>query len=134
MIVKFVQSELLKEMEIGQNNVVAKSSKYSQFGAYVKEGILHVGLRAKSVNAPVVLPYKSKFTALVMRSAHIDSGHLGRDSTLATFSEGYFCVRASVLAARICKYCYTCRKTDLELGQQLMGSIPDWRMSPALPF
>ena len=133
-LVKFIQSEVMQDIEVGKDNMVVKSSKYSQFGAYVKNGILHVGFRAKSVLAPVVLPFRSNFTALVMRSCHIDVGHLGRDQTLATFCEKFFCVRASVLAARICKHCYKCRKTDLQLGQQLMGSVPDWRMQPALPF
>ena len=129
-----IQQKLRTEMKIGQNNMVVKSSKYSQFGAYMRDGICYVGLRAKSVYAPIILPYHATLTALCMRSAHIDSGHLGRDQTLAKFCEQYFCIRASVLASRICKHCYKCRKEDISLENQLMGSVPDWKMSPAPPF
>jgi hypothetical protein len=131
-IFKIVQKEL--SLEIDQDNMVVKTSKFSQFGTYAKDGICYVGLRARSVIAPVLLPYKSTFTALCMRSAHVDSGHLGRDQTLALFSDKYFCVRASVLASRICKHCYKCKKVDLALEKQLMGPVPDWKLSPAPPF
>ena len=131
-IFKIVQKEL--SLEIDQDNMVVKTSKFSQFGTYAKDGICYVGLRARSVIAPVLLPYKSTFTALCMRSAHVDSGHLGRDPTLALFSDKYFCVRASVLASRICKHCYKCKKVDLALEKQLMGPVPDWKLSPAPPF
>lgn len=96
------------------------------------DGLWRVGSRMKNripftfdAKLPVILPTKSRMTMLVMRDAHLFH-HGGQDATLARFrSQGFWTVKAGIVAKKVKSSCVPCRKIDPKLMQQVMGSVPE---------
>ena len=84
--------------------------------------------------AQILLPTKHPYTRLLIRQAHVLSGHSGRDTTLARFRWTHWTPQASKLAAFEKRNCTWCRRRDMKLIKQQMGTLPTDRLSPAPPF
>ena len=82
----------------------------------------------------VILPYSSPITYRLMRDAHNDGRHGGRDATLSRFRSRYHTSRAHRLADAVVKACYVCRLCRARLGKQKMGSLPPERVLRSPPF
>jgi hypothetical protein len=91
-------------------------------------------LNSQSGVLPVLLPTDHHVTRLLMQQEHIESGHRGRDVTLARFRQWYWCPRGSKLANRVVSGCYKCRRVDMKLLSQVMGKLPEERLTPGPPF
>lgn len=84
--------------------------------------------------AQVLLPTNHPYTRMLMRQAHVLSGHGGRDSTLARFRWLFWTPQGSKIASAVKRECQMCKKRDVKLIQQHMGNLPTERLSPSPPF
>ena len=80
------------------------------------------------------MPASHPYTRMLMREAHVLSGHGGRDSTLARFRWSYWTSQGSKIAASVRRNCVECRRRDAKFIQQQMGALPVDQVSPAPPF
>ena len=104
------------------------------------DGIITVGHRIESWlkenwdnDSLILLPSKSYFSELVVRSAH-SYNHDGVDATVAKVRKDYWIPRLQKIAWKVRKSCYRCRIQDKELCKQIMGTLPIERMKPSPPF
>jgi hypothetical protein len=82
----------------------------------------------------ILLPYSHPGTKLLMRKAHREVTHKGRDSTLSRFRFQYWTPHGSKLAQQVKNQCPLCKLRDRILINQQMGSIPLLRLKPAPAF
>ena len=68
-----------------------------------------------------------------MRRAH-ESGHRGRDATLARFRLSYWVVQGSKLGQSVQSKCQKCKLREAKFQQQQMGLLPDARLKPSPAF
>lgn len=105
-------------------------------------GIWVVGSRLKDNNPmtsamsdlQILLPAGHYVTYLLMRAAHVDGGHRGRDATLARFRERFWVTQGSKLAYSVRSSCQLCKLRDSKPLSQTMGGLPAERVKPAPPF
>ena len=80
-----------------------------------------------------ILTYKDPLAYIWMQHAHNDD-HSGITKTVAKSRRKFWVIRARKLAEKIKKSCYTCRRLDKELAQQLMAPLPDSRVKISPTF
>ena len=81
-----------------------------------------------------LLPPRHPLTKHLMIKAHVESGHGGRDATIARFRASYYTSHASRLAQSVCFRCQRCRLGKARRLEQMMGKLPPARLLPAPPF
>ena len=82
----------------------------------------------------ILLPYSHPGTKLLMRRAHMEATHKGRDSTLSRFRFQYWTPHGSKLAQQVKNQCPLCKLRDRILINQQMGPLPLLRLKPAPAF
>ena len=82
----------------------------------------------------VLLPYKSRWTELLMKESHEACGHKGQDATLAHSRDRFWISRGRTLASSTSDNCYYCIVKRRKALQQQMGLLPLQRTRPSVPF
>ena len=107
----------------------------------LKDGIYVVGTRIAHSsplspdNEPqVLLPPNQMLTRRLMKAAHEDACHGGRDRSLAKFRAQFWTPYAAQSMAAICSGCQLCKIIKAVKLKQQMGIIPPERLIPAPPF
>ena len=104
-----------------------------------KQGHLRVGGRLSNaplpynVKHPVILPRRSHVTTLVLRDAHVRTGHSGRRTTLAATQSEYYIIGGRQAAYSLVSSCIGCKKMHGPPVYQLMASLPSDRVTPGGP-
>ena len=109
--------------KLTQDNVWIVGSRLRQFNPMTPDGV-----------PQRLLPPNHTVTRLLMKQCHEDSGHRGRDGTLAKFREHYWTTRGSKLAWLVKNSCQLCKLRDPQLLSQVMGALPEARTKPSPPF
>ena len=141
--IRRVQAENYKnELEaIQQSRDLPKSNALTRFSPFSdSQGILRVGGRLKHAilaydeRHPVILPSDSHFTQLVVEACHRRALHGGVQLTLGIIRQRYWILRGRILVKRLIRRCVTCVRWRAATPQQLMGDLPQERVTPARPF
>lgn len=104
-----------------------------------KSGIMRVGGRlshapiAFDEKHPIILP-KRNISEMIAYHAHIRCFHGGLQFTLHTLRQSYWIIGSRSLIKTIIKSCVVCVRKRASLAQQLMGDLPDFRVTPSRPF
>ena len=84
---------------------------------------------------PIFLPPKSKFVFLLVKNAHIMSGHLGQQATFSNLRRNFWITRCSSVVSKVLESCNTCIK---QRGKRYHYSgkttIPEFRADVDHPF
>jgi hypothetical protein len=81
-----------------------------------------------------LLPTKHPLTVLIMKQAHTQTIHGGRDSTLAKFRHRFWTPQGSKVASSVVKGCQECKVRNPKTLSQEMGFLPEERSKPSPPF
>ncbi|KAH9644706.1 hypothetical protein HF086_016414 [Spodoptera exigua] len=127
--------------QLVNNETISKKSAILKLNPYInKTGIICVGGRLKhsslpgEMKNPVIIPHRGRLTQLLIEEAHSATLHGGARLTLAYIRQRYWIVggnRAVKNQLRKCVRCHRFNKTD---GYQLMGDLPQQRITPCRPF
>ncbi|XP_011176359.1 uncharacterized protein LOC105208252 [Solenopsis invicta] len=104
------------------------------------QGLLRVGDRIKhsllayDKQHPVILPGDSHLTRLVVETSHRCSLHGGVQMTLGAIRQRYWIPCGRAVVKLWLRRCVTCVRWWAAIPQQLMGSLPRDRVTPARPF
>ena len=119
---------------------VKRGSPLAKLRPEMRDGLLVVGGRlgrsdCLSVIAkhPVILPRKHHVTRLVIREAHAEVGHGGRDHTFWRLRERFWVLGAGPEIRKLIRSCVICRKVNARPQQQLMADLPVERVSGDTP-
>ena len=135
LVVKDVQRKIEVELNNRKGSFAALQPKLDDEGFWI------VGTRLQN-NNPMsldgkpqrLMPYHDYITHLIMKRAHEQSGHRGRDATLARFRQSFWVPRGSKLASCVKNKCQLCKLREPKLLSQQMGMLPEDRLKPGPPF
>ena len=119
---------------------VSKSNSVYKLDPFLKRGLLRVGGRLSKMNIPdemkfpILLPYKSHVTTLILRDIHVKLAHAGRNHVLAQLREKFWVIHANSAVRQLISKCVTCRKLRTPVLEQKMADLPPDRGSMAPPF
>ena len=135
-LLKDGQVALVPEIEKGKTGKYRRLRPVSDHNGIVGSRFCNYNPLAATPDAApkVLLPALQHYTCLAMRSAHVESGHKGRDSTLAQFRQLYWTPQGSKVASSCKNHCQMCRLRDPVLLDYDVGIIPRERLQPAPPF
>ncbi|XP_046567991.1 uncharacterized protein LOC124276394 [Haliotis rubra] len=141
-ILKFIQLQHFdKEMDSSsKRGRVPKSSSVYRLDPFLDNGLLKVGGRLsraeipEEMKYPVLLPYKSVVTSLIITDIHLRLGHAGRNHVLSALREKYWVIKANSAVRTILSRCVTCRKLRTPACEQKMADLPSIRVKPTPPF
>lgn len=135
LVVKDVQSSCVHEFQKVNGRFKVLSPTLESCGIWV------VGRRLVNQNpmtpeskAQALMPADHVVTHMLMRQAHVKSGHRGRDATVARFRGEYWTPHASKLAWSVKNSCQLCKLRDAKFLEQEMGMLPESRLKPSPPF
>lgn len=141
--IKLCQKEAFEdEIErIKTNKNLRKDSKLRSLNAFIDEkGIIRVGGRLEKSNLPdftkhqIILPGNHAFTKLILTDYHIRTLHGGPTMLLSNLRRRYWIVHAKSLVRKVVHQCIKCARFRANTRNQMMGSLPDARVTPCKPF
>ena len=131
-LVKHVQEDMQVDIARG---------KYKELVPTVENGIIVVGGRAErwicstwNREKFILLPAKHYFSRLVAEKAHVDSGHLALEATIARIRTKYWIVGVRRLVRSIIGRCKLCKLKFKKFQSQRMSTLPIERLKPSPPF
>ncbi|XP_067021942.1 uncharacterized protein [Acropora muricata] len=123
-----------------RKNEVTKASSLYRLDPFVDGGLLRVGGRLNHADIPeeskhpVILPWKSHVTTLIIRHTHEQLGHAGRGHVLAKLRERNWIIKANSAVCQLISSCVMCRRIKSTPQDQKMADLPEDRLTPAPPF
>ena len=98
-------------------------------GLLVTTGRLGQAEIREGSSTPIILPAKHHVTEILLRQLHEQLGHCGVQQLIAESRKDYWIVGVAVLARRLVKNCWACRRRDARPLQQRMADLPKDRVS-----
>ena len=83
---------------------------------------------------PIILPYNSHFTKLVIQQAHESVLHSGIQATLNHLRQTYWLLKGRRAVKEVLHRCVKCHRFKSLTNNQLMGNLPCTRITPSAPF
>lgn len=124
-----IEYELLRK---GQQ--VNKDSKLKTLCPFIDgNGVLRVGGRLQNSNLnynrkhPIIVPYTSNLTKMIIRDAHMRTLHGGNQLTLSQTRHEFWIVGAKRAVKTFINRCVACYRFSAAATTQLMGSLPSVR-------
>ncbi|XP_059055449.1 uncharacterized protein LOC131849394 [Achroia grisella] len=104
-------------------------------------GVLRVGGRlqnAKNISFdkmhPAILPKSSHITHSIIRREHLRLLHAGPKLVLSSLSQRYWLISGTREVKKVVNKCIKCARLKAEASKQLMGSLPQDRLTANRPF
>lgn len=82
----------------------------------------------------MIIPRKAHFKDLLVTDAHVQTWHGGIQLTLAYLRTNYWIINGKNSVKPIIKRCITCYRYRTKSGNQLMGQLPEARITVSRPF
>lgn len=142
-IIKYIQqSEFTEDINcIKKNGTVNSKSRILPLNPFLdREGMLRVGGRLKNANIsqemihPLIIPHSSHYTNLLIDHAHKLTYHGGPRITLAWLRQKYWVVGGNNAVKKRLRSCITCKRNNPTKQHQIMGDLPESRVTPTRPF
>ena len=105
-----------------------------------QDGLLRVGGRLSKApisffkRHPIILSPKDPLTILILSSKHITLCHCGPTMLCSNAGAEFYITGVKRLARTICRDCVVCKKIAAKAHQQLMGQLPEARVTEAPAF
>ncbi|XP_075162870.1 uncharacterized protein LOC142235503 [Haematobia irritans] len=106
----------------------------------IKAKVLRVGGRLEestlSFNAkhPMLLPFNDPISRLIFESLHKENKHCGPTALLSTVRQRFWPIKGKHLARETVHKCIQCARSKPKLLKQIMGNLPETRVTPTRPF
>ncbi|KXJ76130.1 hypothetical protein RP20_CCG010287 [Aedes albopictus] len=136
-----IQQEAFGDLKKNLQSGSSKRHSYSNLAPFIGlDGLIRVGGRLKYSAIPydgkhqVLLPERHYVTEALIRRLHEEHHHVGQGGLLAIVRERYWPLRAKSAIKRILSGCQICAKHRPTFGKQIMGDLPEHRVTPAPVF
>ena len=127
---KHAQSSLFQRMKKGDFKTLSPyvdNKKLIRVGGRVDPSLV-----SYDNERPVLLPYNSHISKVIIRDAH-QVGHNGVAATVAKTRKKYWIIKAHRIAKVIKSRCTVCREIEAKVETQLMANLPKFRLQPHTP-
>ncbi|XP_045535769.1 uncharacterized protein LOC123721327 [Papilio machaon] len=129
----------IEAIRAGKN--VSKNNGLISLNPYLDDrGLMRVGGRIQNsqlddnMKHPIIVPYQSHLTKLLISDAHQRVLHGGPQLTLNFLRSKYWIVRGKQLIKAHIHNCVPCIRHAAVTRNQLMGQLPSCRVTPSKPF
>lgn len=126
---------------ISNGGRLSKSSPLIKLTPFLDDtGIMRVGGRLQNAQLssemkhPIILPRQSPLTSLIIEDAHKQTLHGGTQVTLAYVRQKYWIIGGRTPIRSYILKCVTCARYRKDRARQLMGQLPESRVTPSRPF
>ncbi|XP_054713574.1 uncharacterized protein LOC129223035 [Uloborus diversus] len=142
-IVLFVQSSSFsKELHLLRNNkAISTKSQLLPLNPFIDENdALRVGGRLQKsllpfdAKHPWILPADHKISSLLIRQYHLIHLHAGQTLLTNILRQRFWIINCKKLVKKIINNYITCTRYRQAKTTQIMGDLPEARVTPALPF
>ncbi|CAG4919481.1 unnamed protein product [Colias eurytheme] len=122
------------------HNVSKRSQLHTLHPILDENGIVRVGGRIHEAHVnydkrhPVILPSNSHLTKLILQDAHLKTLHGGPQLMLNYIRSKYWIIRGRDMVKKCYRNCVTCIRYSQQNNNQLMGRLPEARLTPARAF
>lgn len=123
------------------NRPIRKNRELMRLKPFVDDyGILRVGGRLQKAKMayierhPCVLPGHNIITKLIIQNAHEKTLHGRPQQTIGLLHQLYWILKENRHVKSLIHQCVTCFKVRLRNQAQLMGNLPEARITPSRPF
>ena len=100
-----------------------------QNGLLTTVGRLRHATNYDSSSHPIILPARHHVTELLLRHLHQQLAHCGTRQLIAESRKQYWIVGVTVLAKRVVRKCFTCRRREARPLAQRMADLPPDRVT-----
>ena len=129
------------ELDYFDNQVIKRPEIVKQLDLYKQDGIIRSKGRHEKAGVtweernPILLPYKSELTDLLIYEAHERVGHLGITSVVTFLRQNYWIPRIRQRAKWILGRCVVCKKVQgRSYKKPIEPQLPSIRINEARPF
>lgn len=141
-LVKIVQQEEMRaDIQALRAGKLNKSSKIFNLNPFIDEqGVMRVGGRLQNSELPynqkhpIILPYGSHMSNIIIQSAHKQCLHGGNQLTLSQVRTKFWIINGKRAVRNIINKCVPCIRHNANTNHPLMGNLPRRRVVPAIPF
>ncbi|XP_045540617.1 uncharacterized protein LOC106708519 [Papilio machaon] len=120
---------------------LSKGSKLTSLNPFIDDcGVLRVGGRlqrayiSENMKHPILIPHNSPFTYLLIADAHERTLHGGPQLMLNYLRSMYWIINAKPIVRIYVRKCVTCVRHAAQVSQQMMGQLPEARVTAQKPF
>ncbi|XP_037959288.1 uncharacterized protein LOC119688691 [Teleopsis dalmanni] len=120
---------------------VDKSSSISSLSPFIDNAnVLRVGGRLEASSLPydskhpMLIPYNDPLAKLLFVMFHEENKHCGPQALLSIIRQRFWPIKGKSTARATVQRCIRCNKARPQLCQQIMGNLPESRITPARPF
>jgi hypothetical protein len=141
--VRDVQSKCFSEelKYIAKQLQVHRESKLRHLSPFIdSKGILRVGGRLSNSELthdqkhPILIPYKSYLTQLVIQEAHLNHFHAGPQLLHSVVLSRYWIIRSRDAVRNFIRTCVICCRHKAKTLQAVMSDLPSFRIIQIRPF
>lgn len=142
LIAEIQQVHFKKEIDCLNTEVaIPNSSTIKSLNPFIdQKGNLRVGGRIERAEIPyeqahpLILPYDSHLTRLIVREAHNQTLHGGIALMMGEIRKKYWIVRGKGAVKKVFNDCFKCARFRNNTAKQLMASLPPERVNFTRPF
>ena len=98
-------------------------------GLLVTTGRLRHTIHHDSNEKPIILPARHHVTEILLRRLHAERAHCGVQQLVAESRKQHWIVGVTVLAKRVVRQCFTCRRREARPLRQKMADLPPDRVT-----
>ncbi|XP_055012690.1 uncharacterized protein LOC129409784 [Boleophthalmus pectinirostris] len=140
-IIQFCQSQTFHEelCALQKGEKIKRSSSIVKLDPFLQDGVLRVGGRLhhaalpEHTRHPAILTKDHHVTTLIIRNAHEEIGHGGRNHTLAQLRQKVWICKGNAAVRSVLSKCVKCLKSQAAVSEQKMANLPPDRLLPDHP-
>lgn len=124
-----------KEMAVAKTSPLHRLNPYLDLSGVLRlSGRLNNAKVSDDAKFPIVLSHKGAVARLLMQDAHERTLHGGVQQMLQYIRQEYWITKSRPLASSAVHHCRRCFKLAAKTETQLMGQLPELRVTPARAF
>ena len=120
---------LNRDGELPRDSALLRLSPEFHNGLLVTTGRIRHAPGIDSNQPPIILPARHHVTEILLRQQHQQLGHCGVQQLIAESRKQYWIIGVTVLAKRVARNCFICRRREARPLSQRMADLPPDRVT-----
>ena len=140
-ILRYIQKQAFSQelADLTKGAGIKRTSHILKLDPVLLDNLLRVGGRLRKSSQPydnkhqIIIPKHSSIALLIIKEAHLLSGHSGRQHVLSLVRQRYWIVHANAMTRKVLLGCFDCKRRQRKPNLQKMADLPAVRIAPDQP-